>query len=137
MTRKWQNLAGLRCKRIAVPRAAADHCRCSATTNVDKGCFVVYTCDEIRFVVPLDYLKNEVFQEVLEMAEQEYGSQRNGPIRLPFEAAFMRYTVSLIERQMFKDLDEEFRVSSITSWRCLSTSKLQQQQQVHPLLLVG
>ncbi|KVI04018.1 Auxin responsive SAUR protein, partial [Cynara cardunculus var. scolymus] len=121
ITRKWQNLAALKCKKMAVPRAA--DCGCSATI-VDKGCFVVYTCDEIRFVVPLEYLKNEVFQEVLEIAEQEYGSQSDGPIRLPFKATFMQYMVSLIERQMCKDVEEEFRTGSITSWRCLSTSKL-------------
>ncbi|CAH1443529.1 unnamed protein product [Lactuca virosa] len=123
ITRNWQNLAALRPKRIAVPRVAG------CADFFGKGCFVVYTCDEIRFVVPLDYLKNEIFKELLEIAEEEYGSQRDGPIKLPFKATFMQYTVSvycmqytvslpiyfsLLEKQMGKDLEEEFR-TTITS----------------------
>lgn len=128
ITRNLQNLAALRPKRITVPRVAG------CADFFGKGCFVVYTSDEIRFVVPLDYLKNEIFKELLEIAEEEYGSQRDGPIKLPFKATFMQYTVSLIEKQMGKDLEEEFR-TTITSWRCLSTTNVR--LQVHPLLLVG
>lgn len=84
MTRKWQNLATLRSN--------------NRMDIFDKGCFVVYTSDEMRFVVPLNYLKNDIFQELLEIAEEEYGSQSGGPIRLPFKATFIQYKVSLIER---------------------------------------
>ncbi|KAI3781012.1 hypothetical protein L2E82_11011 [Cichorium intybus] len=128
--RKWQNLAAVRRKRMAVPRAA-DSGGCAAFS--DKGCFVVYTSDEIRFVVPLDYLKNDIFQELLKMAVEEYGSQNDGPIRLPFKANFMQYTVSLIERQIGKDLEQEL-LTTISSWRCLSSSNVQ--LQIHPLFLV-
>ncbi|GKB59605.1 auxin responsive SAUR protein [Tanacetum coccineum] len=64
---------------------------------------------------------------LLEMAEEEYGLQRDGPIRLPLKAAFMRYTISHIERQISKELEEELRIT-ITSWKCLSTSNMQFEQ---------
>ncbi|PWA53875.1 Auxin responsive SAUR protein [Artemisia annua] len=130
MARKWQNLAALRRKRIALPRAV----NVNDATTVDKGCFVVYSCDEVRFVIPIDYLKNDLFQELLEMAEEEYGSQRDGPIRLPLKAAFMQYTISHIERQISKELEEELRIT-ITSWKCLCTSNMQfEQVQTHLLV---
>ncbi|KAJ7957128.1 Auxin-induced protein [Quillaja saponaria] len=39
-----------------------------------KGHFVVYVGDELkRFIVPLSYLKNPVFQQLMEKAAEEYG----------------------------------------------------------------
>ena len=130
MARKWQNLVAQRRKRISLPRAA----NFNDTTIVDKGCFVVYTSDGVRLVIPIGYLKNELFQELLEMAEEEYGLQRDGPIRLPLRSDFMQYTISHIERQTSKEVEEELRIN-ITSWRCLSTSDMQfEQVQTHLLV---
>ncbi|GKD05810.1 auxin-responsive protein, partial [Tanacetum coccineum] len=123
MARKWQNLAALGRKRIAPPRAV----NVNDATIVDKGCFVVYSCDGVRFVITIDYLMNDLFQELLEMAVEEYGLQRDGPIRLPLNAALMQYTISHIERQISKELEEELRIT-ITSWKCLSTSNMQFEQ---------
>ncbi|XP_024990777.1 auxin-responsive protein SAUR68-like [Cynara cardunculus var. scolymus] len=131
MARKWQNLVALRRKRIAFPRAV-DGGR--GATIVDKGCFVVYASDGVRFVIPLDYLKNDIFQAILVMAEEEYGLQNDGPIRLPLRATFMNYTISQIECPMSKEREEELRIA-ITSWRCLSTSNLLSEQ-AHTQLLV-
>lgn len=43
MFRKWQQRAALHRKRISFQR--------SSTTPVEKGCFVVYTADNTRFVL--------------------------------------------------------------------------------------
>ncbi|GJT28773.1 putative zinc finger, CCHC-type containing protein [Tanacetum coccineum] len=115
---------------IAPPRAV----NVNDATIVDKGCFVVYSCDGVRFVITIDYLMNDLFQELLEMAVEEYGLQRDGPIRLPLNAALMQYTISHIERQISKELEEELRIT-ITSWKCLSTSNMQFEQ-VQTQLLV-
>nr|GEX37586.1 auxin responsive SAUR protein [Tanacetum cinerariifolium] len=123
MARKWQNLVAQRRKKISLPRAA----NCNDTTIVDKGCFVVYSSDRVRFMIPIDYLKNDIFQELLEMAEEEYGLQRDGPIRLPLKAVFMQSTISHIERQMSKEHEDELRIT-INSWKCLSTSNMQFEQ---------
>ena len=49
----------------------------------DKGHFVVYTTDKRRFVVPLMYLNNEIFRELLKMSEDEFELPNDGPITLP------------------------------------------------------
>ncbi|RZC45066.1 hypothetical protein C5167_038028 [Papaver somniferum] len=71
---------------------------CSTTTTANKGHFVVYTTDQNRFVVPLQYLGSQPFQELLKMAEDEFGLACNGPLRLPCEAQHMEYVLSLLEK---------------------------------------
>ncbi|KAJ7945183.1 Auxin-responsive protein [Quillaja saponaria] len=49
-----------------------------------KGHFVVYVGDELkRFIVPLSYLKNPIFQKLLEKAAEEYGFNSHRSIVLP------------------------------------------------------
>nr|XP_043631633.1 auxin-responsive protein SAUR68-like [Erigeron canadensis] len=119
MARKWQNLAAIRRKSIALPRTSdVSH---SDIANVDKGFFVVYTSDGIRFVIPLNFLKNDIFKELLDMAENEYGLQNDGPIRLPINGTFMQYTMSIIKSHMRKDVEKGLRMV-VTSWQCLPNS---------------
>ncbi|KAJ0726087.1 putative small auxin-up RNA [Helianthus annuus] len=101
------------------------------TRKIDKGHFAVYTSDETRFVMPLSYLKNDIFQKVLMVAGDEYGSQPDGPIRLPFEATFMKYIISLIERCVCNHLQKELLISIITSEMCSSNSTIQVEQNHH------
>ncbi|KAF5778518.1 putative small auxin-up RNA [Helianthus annuus] len=98
--------------------------------KIDKGHFAVYTSDETRFVMPLSYLKNDIFQKVLMVAGDEYGSQPDGPIRLPFEATFMKYIISLIERCVCNHLQKELLTSIITSEMCSSIQVEQNHHQV-------
>lgn len=122
--KKLIKMASLRQKRIPSPRA-------DPTRSVDKGYFAVYTSDEIQFVMPLGYLKNDIFQELLKVAEDEYGLQTDGPIRLPFEATIMKYMISLIERCVCNDLEKALFMSIITSEMCFSNSNIQLEQN-HP-----
>nr|AMQ09581.1 small auxin up regulated protein [Boehmeria nivea] len=45
------------------------------STTVPKGCIAVYVGEEVknRYVVPLSYLNEPAFQELLSMAEEEFG----------------------------------------------------------------
>lgn len=61
-----------------------------------KGHFVFYSVDNKRFVVPLAYLNTAIFKELLKLAEAEFGLRRDGPITLPFSAAFLDRLVSLL-----------------------------------------
>ncbi|PIA32924.1 hypothetical protein AQUCO_04300108v1 [Aquilegia coerulea] len=64
-----------------------------------KGHFVVYSNDESRFVIPLDYLNKNIFKELFRMSEEEFGLPRNGPIMMmPCDAVVMEAMVSLIQR---------------------------------------
>ncbi|TKY57587.1 Auxin-responsive protein SAUR62 [Spatholobus suberectus] len=71
----------------------------------DKGHFVVYTIDKGRFVVPLTYLRNNIFRELFRMSEEHFGLPTDGPIILPCDAPFMEYVVSLIRKHASLELE--------------------------------
>ncbi|GFY89775.1 hypothetical protein Acr_06g0017150 [Actinidia rufa] len=133
MARKWRKLAAISRKRITSPRTIGGFdAESSNISTVDKGHFVVYTADQRRFVIPLFYLNNDTFIELLKMAEEEYGLPSDAPITLPCDAVFMEYAVSLLGRQADKDLEKALLLS-ITSGRSLSSSYIQQGQTHHQL----
>ena len=134
VARKWQKLAPLRHRRISLGGTNAWSCNTSPVA--DKGHFVVYTSDRIRFVVPLVYLDNVIFRELFQMAEEEFGLPGNGPIILPCDAVFMEYAVSLIQRHVAKDLEKAL-LMSIAADRCSSSSYFHQDQSNQQLLICG
>nr|XP_043625490.1 auxin-responsive protein SAUR64-like [Erigeron canadensis] len=83
-----------------------------------KGHFVVYTTDHNRFVIPLHYLNNNIFRELLKLSEDEFGLPTNGPITLPCDSSLMNYLVYVFERALTKEL--EVSLASITKNRCSS-----------------
>ncbi|KAE8719165.1 Auxin-responsive protein SAUR62 [Hibiscus syriacus] len=68
---------------------------------VEKGHFVVYSSDEKRFVLPLEYLKNKIVMELFQLAEEEFGLQGNEHITLPCDTALMEYVIGLIKRKAY------------------------------------
>lgn len=89
-----------------------------STTIANKGHFVVYTADHNRFVIPLHYLDNIIFRELLKMSEDEFGLPTNGPITLPCDSSLMNYLVYVFERALTKEL--EALIVSIATNRCSS-----------------
>ncbi|KAK4723134.1 hypothetical protein R3W88_013367 [Solanum pinnatisectum] len=77
-----------------------------------KGQFVVYTKEGKRFVVPLYYLNHPIFKVLLEMAEEEYGSNVNGPLQVPCENELMEYILCLL-RTKFGNAEIGEAISSI------------------------
>uniref|UniRef100_A0A803NQX7 Uncharacterized protein n=1 Tax=Cannabis sativa TaxID=3483 RepID=A0A803NQX7_CANSA len=106
MARKWQRIAAMSRKRISFPRSGSNYNNMvemdveSSTTsyNNKKGHFVVYTTDEKRFVMPLEFLNQNILRELFKMSEEEFGLSSDGPIKLPCDAVFMEYVVKLIRR---------------------------------------
>ncbi|ESQ33924.1 hypothetical protein EUTSA_v10009068mg [Eutrema salsugineum] len=125
MARKWQQRAALSRKRISFHRSSTS----SKSTAVEKGCFVVYTADKIRFAFPISYLSNYVFQELLEIAEEEFGLPTEGPITLPVDSVFLEYLIRLIERRMDGDTEKAL-LMSISSAKCSSQCYFQQQERL-------
>ncbi|XVE93947.1 hypothetical protein REPUB_Repub01dG0237900 [Reevesia pubescens] len=124
LARKWQKLAEIRPKRItsAVTNSGGVGTNsCSTSSTVEKGHFVVYSADQKRFVLPLEYLKNEIVKELFILAEEEFGLPSNGPLTLPCDAAFMEYVITLIKRRPTKDVEKAL-LTSIASGRCSSSS---------------
>uniref|UniRef100_A0A1J3CVU6 Auxin-induced protein X10A n=1 Tax=Noccaea caerulescens TaxID=107243 RepID=A0A1J3CVU6_NOCCA len=133
MAKKWQQRAVLHRKRISFQRSST--ASTSSSTAVEKGCFVVYTADKIRFAFPLRYLNNSVFQELLKIAEEEFGLPTEGPITLPFDSVFLEYLIKLVERRMDGDTEKAL-LMSISNARCSSQCSLQQESSTSQQLLV-
>ncbi|RDX77288.1 Auxin-responsive protein SAUR66, partial [Mucuna pruriens] len=92
-----------------------------------KGHFVVYSMDKRRFVLPLLYLKNNIFRELFKLAEEEFGLSSNVPLTLPCEGTLIEYVITLIQRNVAKDLEEAL-LMSITTSRCQSYSDLHRER---------
>ncbi|CAA0253768.1 putative small auxin-up RNA [Arabidopsis thaliana] len=108
LAKKWQQRAALKRKRISFQRSSITT---SSQTAVEKGCFVVYTADKIRFSFPLSYLSNTIVQELLKISEEEFGLPTEGPITLPFDSAFLEYLINLIQRRMDEDTEKALLLS--------------------------
>ncbi|CAE5958808.1 unnamed protein product [Arabidopsis arenosa] len=131
MAKKWQQRAAFSRKRISFQRSSAS----SSSTTVEKGCFVVYTADKIRFAFPLSYLSNSIVQELLKISEEELGLPTEGPITLTFDSAFIEYLIRLIERRMDGETENALLLS-ISSARCSLQCSLQQESSITQQQLV-
>jgi hypothetical protein len=99
MARRWQKVTNIRRKRITFPRPTG------------KGHFVMYTADQGRFVLPLEYLNKEIFKELFRMAEEVFGLPRNGPIKLPCDAASMEYVIAMIQNNIEQNLEKALAIA--------------------------
>ncbi|KAJ0964012.1 hypothetical protein J5N97_029134 [Dioscorea zingiberensis] len=106
MARKWQKVASLG-RRISSPRAdeCSDFDACSTSSVPEKGHFFVYSSEGKRFMVPLAYLDNDIFKELLKISVEEFGLAGNGPITLPCDAVSMEYVLSLLRRGVSKEVE--------------------------------
>ena len=136
MARKWQMVAAIGRKRISLQRSKRDLDTeyCSTSLMANKGHFVVYSSDRRRYVIPLAYLNTEIFREPLQMSEEEFGIQTDGPIILPCDSIFTDYIISCIQRGVAKDLERAL-VMSIASSNCSSSSHFLHGQNNEQLLL--
>ncbi|KAK9000177.1 hypothetical protein V6N11_080682 [Hibiscus sabdariffa] len=128
LAKRWQKMASIGRKRITLPRTTADAetNSCSTSSVVDKGHFVVYSVDQKRFVLPLEYLKNNIVMELFNLAEEEFGLPGNGILLMPCDANFMEYVVALIKKKPSKEVEKALILSVSTS-RCCSSYLYQQE----------
>ncbi|TYI37860.1 hypothetical protein ES332_A03G244700v1, partial [Gossypium tomentosum] len=135
LARKWQKIAAIKRKRITFLRTSGDvfdTTSCSTSSEVKKGHFVVYSADEKRFVLPLEYLKNKIVMELFNLAE-EFGLSGNGVLILPCDATFMEYVIALVKRNPSKVVEQAL-ILSIASDHCIS-SYLYQEETSQQLLI--
>ncbi|OMO91991.1 Auxin responsive SAUR protein [Corchorus olitorius] len=136
LARKWQKLAAIKRKRIDFSRKTEDveTDSCSTSQIVEKGHFVVYSADEKRFVLPLEYLKNEIVMELFNLAEEEFGLPSNGQlITLPCDAALMEYVIGLIKRKASKEVEKALLMFLVSGCCSSSSSCLYQQETTQQL----
>ncbi|KAJ0964011.1 hypothetical protein J5N97_029133 [Dioscorea zingiberensis] len=95
---------------------------CTSSSVAEKGHFNVYTLEGKRFMVPLAYLDNNIFKELLRISEEEFGLPCGGPITLPCDAASMDYVLSLLRRGVSKEMEMALLSSIFIS--CQSTCSI-------------
>ncbi|KAH7833909.1 hypothetical protein Vadar_010963 [Vaccinium darrowii] len=119
VARKWQKMATIGRKRIPFPRTKGNMDRSifSSWSVTDRGHFVVYSTDQIRFVIPLVCLQYTIFRELFRISEEEFGLPRDGPIMLPCGAVFVDYIMSLMTRGLAQDVEQSL-LFSINSSCC-------------------
>ncbi|XP_047046205.1 auxin-responsive protein SAUR36-like [Lolium rigidum] len=121
MAKKWQRMAAMGRKRITqttTAKRAAEECHTTISVPV-KGHCVLYTADGVRFEVPLAYLSNAVFSELLRMSHEEFGfsGSDNGRITLPCDAAVMEYAMCLLRRDASMEVVKAFLSSIVRPCR--------------------
>ncbi|KFK44160.1 hypothetical protein AALP_AA1G222700 [Arabis alpina] len=75
--------------------------------NWKKGHFAVYTREGRRFLLPLDYLKHPIFQVLLEMAEEEFGSTICGPLQVPCDGGLMDHILTLLRKRSLSGHEDD------------------------------
>uniref|UniRef100_A0A0E0LKG8 Auxin-responsive protein n=1 Tax=Oryza punctata TaxID=4537 RepID=A0A0E0LKG8_ORYPU len=78
ISKKWN---GSGSSKVTSPTAAA-----AAAAACPRGHFAAYTRDGSRFFIPIACLASDIFQELLNTAEEEFGSPGGRPIVLPCSA---------------------------------------------------
>ncbi|PIN23360.1 hypothetical protein CDL12_03946 [Handroanthus impetiginosus] len=64
-----------------------------------RGHFVVYVGIEMkRFVVPLSFLKNPLFRQLLDKAAEEYGFDNTTRITLPCDEATFHSLIAILSK---------------------------------------
>lgn len=69
-----------------------------SSSHIPKGCFAVYVGEEgekKRFVIPISFLRQPLFQELLDRAEDEFGFDHpTGGLTLPCTQELFLYLTS-------------------------------------------
>ncbi|KAM5565444.1 protein SMALL AUXIN UP-REGULATED RNA 51-like [Rosa sericea] len=73
-------------------------CEASNNAHVPKGYLAVCVGEELkRFVIPTDYLGRPAFQFLLREAEEEFGFQQTGVLRIPCEVSVFEELLKMVE----------------------------------------
>ncbi|XP_008373055.1 auxin-responsive protein SAUR68-like [Malus domestica] len=119
MARKLQKTADMGRKKISNPRVVGNNSNNTDCNSMgEKGTFVIYTVDKKRYVLPLSYLHNCIFQKLFKLSEEEFGLSSSRPIIVPCDSLFMNYIVSLFQRGITTDLEKAVLINSTISSSC-------------------
>ncbi|XP_065848405.1 protein SMALL AUXIN UP-REGULATED RNA 9-like [Euphorbia lathyris] len=96
----------------------------SASSNVvPKGFLAVSVGEELkRFIIPMEYLGHQAFHVLLREAEEEFGFQQTGVLRIPCEVGVFETILKVVEEK--KDVNDcrLFGISAANSPLCSSSS---------------
>ncbi|KAM0947373.1 putative small auxin-up RNA [Dioscorea sansibarensis] len=106
MMRKWQKVVAM-ARKITSPRASgcSDINECSTSSVAERGHLHEYSLEGKRFTIPLAYLNNVVFKELLKRSEEEFGLPSDGPITLPCDAVSIVCVLSMLRKGVSKEME--------------------------------
>lgn len=81
---------------------------------VPKGYLAVCVGEELkRFIIPTEYLGHQAFQVLLREAEEEFGFQQTGVLRIPCEVSVFESILKMVEGKKDKfSTQQECRLSN-------------------------
>ncbi|KAL0925731.1 hypothetical protein M5K25_004098 [Dendrobium thyrsiflorum] len=107
MLKKWKKLA-ISPKKIFLGRtlsssktssSSSSSSSSSVTNGVPKGFLAVCVGEKKeRFVIPTEYLSHRAFSVLLKEAEEEFGFQQEGVLRMPCEVSVFQSILKVVEK---------------------------------------
>jgi SAUR family protein len=92
LLKKWKKLA------TVTPSASGSGGKGGGRSSVPRGSFAVYVGEEMRrFVIPTEYLGHWAFAELLREAEEEFGFQHEGALRIPCDVEVFEGILRLVQ----------------------------------------
>ncbi|OAY69475.1 auxin-responsive protein SAUR72 [Ananas comosus] len=79
--------------------APASAAAAAASVDVPKGYLAVCVGEEMqRYVIPTEYLGHRAFEALLREAEEEFGFQQEGVLRIPCEVGVFESILTVVEK---------------------------------------
>ncbi|CAM8886848.1 hypothetical protein QQ045_026673 [Rhodiola kirilowii] len=95
----------------------------ASADTVPKGCLAVCVGDEMKkYVIPTEYLSHQAFQVLLRDAEEEFGFQQEGVLRIPCEVDVFESVLKVMRKKEHdKILTQEMTFSKEDGTGCASS----------------
>ncbi|WOL13193.1 auxin-induced protein 6B-like [Canna indica] len=69
--------------------------------DIPRGCLAVCVGEEMqRFVIPTEYLSHRAFGALLREAEEEFGFEQEGVLRIPCEVSVFESILKRVEKNV-------------------------------------
>ena len=105
----------------------------SSNNVVPKGYLAVCVGEELkRFVIPTEYLGHHAFHILLREAEEEFGFQQTGVLRIPCDVCVFENILKMVEEKKDHLLVQECRFSMDEKVQCFSSKSQRTQHSHHP-----
>lgn len=100
--------------------------------TVPKGSLAVCVGEEMkRFIIPMEYLGCQAFDILLKEAEEEFGFQQEGVLRIPCEVCVFEEILKLLEEKKDADFTHEYVFTAGNTMGC-SLAESQLSNSHHP-----
>ena len=105
----------------------------SSNNVVPKGYLAVCVGEELkRFVIPTEYLGHHAFHILLREAEEEFGFQQTGVLRIPCDVCVFENILKMVEEKKDHLLVQECRFSMDEKVQCCTSKSQRTQHSHHP-----